>query len=543
MLEAAGDDSAVSATDIADTLAEIWASVLGQEFATPDSDFFESGGNSLLAMQIIVRIEARLQIQLTPADLYERPTLGELCAYLPTVQVSPTEPIRRASRDVPAPVSDLQELQLSRLRERDLLPLTDPDESICIGYGIRGDLDEQALKESLEIACHRHEALRTCFDVSTSPPTQIILSDAALDYSVVDLREPSNQSPEDRVQACIDELKRRPFNCLSDALIRFHLLRLSATQTVLVLMSHPLVLDGHAIDLLQHEISHGYSCIVRNVPYVPAAVALQYSDFAIWQRQFHASREQQARAYWNEVLQGFGSLRLHTSLRRPAPQIPQNQTAVLERDIDETRPLVQKFCERNRLTVYSFYLAAYAMTMHELSNATSMLMFTASAQRNRMEFEHIVGKFSRGVLLPIHVDPQIGFEAFARRLTETLIRAQDHIEMHRARFVEILQRAMTSQHAQDSRLGFSYETFQELSLEKLDVESFPIGLASGPRFDLNLRVFERRGQTRANLFYSVDSYTPEAIEHVLDAFQAIVRAACGGDSTPPQARPAALRVR
>lgn len=79
-----GDDEApvagVAATGgVAATVAAIWAATLGVDALDPADDFFEHGGNSLVAMQVVLRIGAELGLKLTPADLFEAPTLGEFC--------------------------------------------------------------------------------------------------------------------------------------------------------------------------------------------------------------------------------------------------------------------------------------------------------------------------------------------------------------------------------------------------------------------------------------------------------------------------------
>jgi acyl carrier protein len=70
---------AADAGTVAATVAAIWAATLGVDALDLADDFFERGGNSLIAMQVVLRIGAGLGLKLTPADLFEAPTLGEFC--------------------------------------------------------------------------------------------------------------------------------------------------------------------------------------------------------------------------------------------------------------------------------------------------------------------------------------------------------------------------------------------------------------------------------------------------------------------------------
>ena len=60
-------------------MAEIWATVLGIEAIGPDDNFFDLGGNSLQAVQIIGRMKADMGVRVRPTDLMYQ-TLRQLAA-------------------------------------------------------------------------------------------------------------------------------------------------------------------------------------------------------------------------------------------------------------------------------------------------------------------------------------------------------------------------------------------------------------------------------------------------------------------------------
>ena len=68
-------------TDAEETLAAIWAEVLGLPSVAATDDFFELGGDSILSIRIIARAhEAGFSI--TPRQFFETPTVAELAAAL-----------------------------------------------------------------------------------------------------------------------------------------------------------------------------------------------------------------------------------------------------------------------------------------------------------------------------------------------------------------------------------------------------------------------------------------------------------------------------
>jgi acyl transferase domain-containing protein/acyl carrier protein len=70
----------LTATDRA--LAEVWSGVLGIEPVGTDDNFFDLGGNSLLALQMLVLVKKRFGIVLPAVTLFEAPTVHTLAAIL-----------------------------------------------------------------------------------------------------------------------------------------------------------------------------------------------------------------------------------------------------------------------------------------------------------------------------------------------------------------------------------------------------------------------------------------------------------------------------
>ena len=68
-------------------IAELWLDVLGAEVRTPADDFFDLGGGSLTAAQMVSRLRERFP-EVVVGDIYEHPTVGTLAAYLDQLAVA-----------------------------------------------------------------------------------------------------------------------------------------------------------------------------------------------------------------------------------------------------------------------------------------------------------------------------------------------------------------------------------------------------------------------------------------------------------------------
>ncbi len=69
--------AAAGGSEFADRLTALWSEVVGAP-SGPDDDFFEAGGDSLAAVQLVERIRVELDVELPMAVLFDHPTLAEL---------------------------------------------------------------------------------------------------------------------------------------------------------------------------------------------------------------------------------------------------------------------------------------------------------------------------------------------------------------------------------------------------------------------------------------------------------------------------------
>ncbi|MEO7350483.1 MAG: amino acid adenylation domain-containing protein, partial [Marmoricola sp.] len=81
-------------------VAELWLDVLGAVVTDEHDDFFDLGGGSLTAAQMVSRLRARYP-ELTVADLYENPTVRALSAMLEEMS-APTERTNHKVRPTPS---------------------------------------------------------------------------------------------------------------------------------------------------------------------------------------------------------------------------------------------------------------------------------------------------------------------------------------------------------------------------------------------------------------------------------------------------------
>ncbi|MFY0567871.1 non-ribosomal peptide synthase/polyketide synthase [Archangium lansingense] len=320
-------------------LAEAWAQVLGHERVGLHDDFFELGGDSILAIRIISRA-AQAGVHITAKQLFSQPTIARLAAVAGSASERAAESVARArasegrERFTPSdfPLVKLGQQELDALVERvargdawrrrnieDVYPLSPLQKGLLfhvlhassadmylnqLSWELEGPLDVTAVARAWQETVARHASLRTGFLwEGLEEPLQVVMRDAQLPIRSEDWREVLPSEFEARFAAWIAADRRQGFELERAPLLRLALLRVGERAWRLVLSYSHLVLDGWSMPLMLREVFARYGALVlggaRDWPEAPA-----YRDFIAWlQRQELGA----AKEFWRESLAGFAS--------------------------------------------------------------------------------------------------------------------------------------------------------------------------------------------------------------------------------------------
>src|SRR5205823_3661927 len=98
---------------------------------------------------------------------------------------------------------------------------------------------------------------------------------------------------------------RTPFDLAREHLFRAALIRMSATDHVLLLDSHHIVVDGWSMGVLYRELAAAYAAYRANRDPALPAQPIAFGDFALWQRErLSGERLESLLAFWREQLGG-----------------------------------------------------------------------------------------------------------------------------------------------------------------------------------------------------------------------------------------------
>ena len=152
--------------------------------------------------------------------------------------------------------------------------------NIPVALRLTGDLDVAALAGALADVAGRHEVLRTVFPAADGQPCQQVLDPAEVSWGL-----PVTEVAEADLAGEIAAVTGRPFDLAAEVPLRARLLRVAASEHVLVVVLHHIAGDGWSMGPLARDLSVAYAA--RRAGQAPGWVPLpvQYADYALWQRE------------------------------------------------------------------------------------------------------------------------------------------------------------------------------------------------------------------------------------------------------------------
>ena len=227
-------------------------------------------------------------------------------------------PIMRAEREERLPLSFAQQ------RLWFLAQMEGGSEAYHNPFGMRlvGELDGTALRRALDRIVVRHEGLRTTFIMVNGEAEQRIASveESRFDLVEHDLRQYDDAPAE--LERLIKREVEESFDLEVGPLIRGRLIRESEDEHTLLVTMHHIVSDGWSMGIFFDELSALYGAFRRGEEDPLPELAVQYADYAVWERQWMKGEvlRQQAE-YWKATLSGAPAvLELPADHARPAQQ-------------------------------------------------------------------------------------------------------------------------------------------------------------------------------------------------------------------------------
>ncbi|MGW3207636.1 amino acid adenylation domain-containing protein [Streptomyces sp. NPDC001135] len=425
-------------TDAERLLAAIWADVLGVPGVGVHDDFIALGGDSVLAMQAVVRARTALGADLPVRALFDHRTVAALAR---AAEDFPPLGTGGPDHGMAGAAAGRRTLPLAPTQHRLwFLHAYAPGPQYTTGCALRltGDLDPGALDEALTRLVARQEALRTTFETADGRALQVVHPPFPMAAEHTDLAALPEPGREQEVQRLLREEAGRLFDLERGPLLRARLVRLSDTEHVLVLAAHHIVTDDWSYEVMAAELGAHYTAVATGTPADLPALPVRYADYSVWRRRGLAGgRDRELREHWRERLAGVIPLALPADRTRTT-------TAAGAADVVRTRvpgdvaERLRRIGHAHGTTLFTTLLAACHTFFARHTGQRDVALGTVTSGRDHAALDDLVGFFVNTVVIRATVDEDLPFTALLGRVREAVLDAVAHDELPFDRLVEDL---------------------------------------------------------------------------------------------------------
>jgi thioesterase domain-containing protein/acyl carrier protein len=294
---------------------------------------------------------------------------------------------------------------------------------------IRGPLNEDALRQSLQEIVRRHGVFRSVFRMMDERLIQIVVApqEFSLPVSCLD-GLPKARELQMRKAARIEAME--PFDLARDSMLRGKLTRLQTDDYVLHLTTHTLIYDDWSTGVLIRELSEMYGAFAAGTMPPQREFPFQYGDFIRWQNQRLQGPELESHLdYWKQQLDFTAPFEhLPTDFSRPTrnTHAGARQTAILPVALADSLKVLSR---QERVSLFMVLLAGFKCLLHRYSGHEEIGVGSCAANRALVEVEGLIGRFGNSMLLRTSLSGNPTFSELLKRVREVTLNAWSHQEL------------------------------------------------------------------------------------------------------------------
>ncbi|MFI6876342.1 amino acid adenylation domain-containing protein [Streptomyces sp. NPDC050400] len=517
-----------------DLVRSIFAEILDLPEVDPDGDFFELGGQSLLASRVLGRLRAAFGVDITAREFFSSPTPSGLTGKLDSY---------RTTRPPVAPHEPSPQIPLSYAQQRmwflNQVAGGGSGYNIPVALWLSGELDHVALRHAVRDVIARQDALRTIFPAESDTPTQQVLDvpDLAAVLPVLHV-EPDEAAEAVRRHAA------EGFDLTADVPLRARLFVLGPQEHVLLLAFHHIAVDGWSFEPLRHDLSSAYRARLAGAAPAWPDLPVRSTDYAQWQRTLAADDADGMLAkqlgHWLTELKD-----LPAQIALPADR-PRSAAGISYRGgrvpFHLDAELHQRLTDLGRVqqaTLFMLLHAGLGALLTRLGAGTDLPIGAPVAGRTDAALDDLVGFFVNTLVLRTDTSGEPTFRELVERVRATDLAAFDAQDVPFEQVVEAVNPVRSPGLNPLFQVMLAVQTHVAPALDAPGITSrfdaVDIGVS---RFELFFSVQERRSADGTPcgidgiIEYSTDLYDQSTVEAMAEQFGLVLAQAVADPDRP-----------
>lgn len=409
------------------TIIDIWSQLLKTDVIDPGHDFFNLGGNSLLGMKMVSKINRAFDIEFPLRDIFEYRTVASLAQRIDEFEskegVLPLEPVD-SSHGVPATSAQQGMWMVANVSGVETIF------NMVIPFELIGELNIEALKHSLVTVIDNHVSLRAYFSKGKGSNLTVNVEDKVeLPWTDIDITQLEQNCRQSKLKQIIAAERSRKFKLSAAPLMRAVLVRIEPANYLFVLTFHHLIADAWSINLFKDEISTLYNAKIVGKSPEKKHREIRFTDFAYWQNKWQDDlRFKRQVAYWQDkIALVIDNEPFRVDSKSGIPIFGESKINYLDLGIDmELTRFLQQYSKQHGLTVYTLLMAVIHLALYRYSGIAKQIVSSPITGRYRAELESSFGLYTSMISIISDIQSADTLMDFIEQIKNTIYEAHDN---------------------------------------------------------------------------------------------------------------------
>jgi Condensation domain/AMP-binding enzyme/Phosphopantetheine attachment site/AMP-binding enzyme C-terminal domain len=418
------------ATPTESGLATIWAKHLNVQNVFRDDNFFDLGGDSLIAGSVAADVHSAMGVLLELRAFLDTPVLADLAESIDRARSVAAEEatggISRISRKGLLPLSFVQE----RIWRFSQTPAQSVGYTVSTTYRIHGVVDAVALRDAMTLLGQHHEILRTSYHPHDDGACAIIHPPAEVELAVIDFA--GRPDPEPLAEAFVKHEAARTYDLTCLPLFHLFLIRLRHDDYILLRVSHHILHDLPSWIFYLQQVAEVYEAMLSGSapPPLPDRETIQYVDFAAWQRERMAGHVGETTVDWwrSELHDAPQSLALPFGRPEPVANLDPADGILVGEQTGGNLERLDAYARRQGATPFMVRLAGFAALLCAETGQNDVVIGSYVTLRGRAEFQEMLGDFSNLAMLRLRYQERAAFGDWLLSVRDVVLGVQAHRE-------------------------------------------------------------------------------------------------------------------
>ena len=282
--------------------------------------------------------------------------------------------------------------------------------NICGSAIIEEQIDFKKLEEAVEIVCQKHDNFRL----------QIKIEDGEVKQVLSDVKQTKidtiNVATSKELEKETEKIVRTPFNLENSELYKFYIFKFENGEGGFMLNIHHLISDAWTLAFICNEIIKTYSALKQNTEVETKAI-YSYIDYIKAEQEYLESEKyQKDKIYWEEKFTQIPEVATIPGSKPNADESnPEGNRKQFNLDAEEVEKIKQ-YCKENKISLYNFFMAIYAIYIGEISNLDEFVIGTPILNRTNFKEKNAAGMFINMAPFKINMGQADDFKTFTKNI-------------------------------------------------------------------------------------------------------------------------------